>query len=71
MLTDDNPAWRPDRFGYDVCGSSISLRFLTAKLLDYRGREDELERDPNPFAAVALAQLKVLETRNAPVERRR
>ena len=49
----------------------MNLRFLTAKVLDYRGREEELERDRNPFAAVVLAQLKVLETRNTPEERRR
>jgi len=71
VLCDDNPNWRPDRYGYDVCGCSVNFHFLTAKLLNYRGREDQLERDPNPFAAVVLAQLKVLETRNAPGERRR
>jgi hypothetical protein len=49
----------------------MNLHFLTAKVLDYRRREEELERDRNPFAAVVLAQLKVLDTRNAPEERRR
>jgi flagellar biosynthesis/type III secretory pathway protein FliH len=32
-------------------------------------KEAALERSPNPFAAVILAQLKVLETRNAPASR--
>jgi len=45
--------------------------FLSAKLLDYRSREAALETDPNPFAAVVLAQLKPRETRGAPGERGR
>src|SRR5581483_10552032 len=35
VLADDQPSWRPDRFGYDVCGCTISLQFLMVKLLDY------------------------------------
>jgi flagellar biosynthesis/type III secretory pathway protein FliH len=50
-------------------GCKVQLDFLTAKLLDYRGREEELEREANPFAAVVLAQLKAQETRGAPGER--
>jgi hypothetical protein len=44
---------------------------LTVKLLDYQPEAATLERGPNPFAAVVLAQLNVLETRQAPAERRR
>jgi hypothetical protein len=40
------------------------------KLLDYAGRVEELERDPNPFAAVVLAHLKALETQHDPEARR-
>jgi hypothetical protein len=71
VLCDDSPNWRPDHFGYNVCGCELHLRFLTAKVLDYQPRADALEGDPNPFAAVVLAQLKVLETQQAPQERRR
>jgi hypothetical protein len=42
---------------------------LSVKLLDYREREEDLERDPKPFAAVVLAQLKALATRDSPAER--
>src|SRR5580700_7030003 len=42
----------------------------TVKLLDYRGREAELEGDANPFALVILAHLKTLQTRNDPAARR-
>jgi hypothetical protein len=70
VLCDDDPIWRPDRFEHGAWGSVTGTRFLTVKLLDYRGREEELERDRNPFAAVVLAQLKELETRGVPAERR-
>ncbi len=71
ILCDGAPNWRPDHFDVGAWGCNLGLRFLTCKILDYRGREAELERDKNPFAAVVLAQLKILETRTAPEERRR
>jgi hypothetical protein len=71
VLCDADPDWRPERFAYGAWGGETGIRFLTAKVFDYQGREEELERDPNPFAAIVLAQLKVLQTRNAPEERRR
>jgi hypothetical protein len=69
VLTDDQPEWRPDRFEYDRWGCSVGIRFLVAKLLDYQGQEEALERSANPFAAVVLAQLKALETRQEPQTR--
>lgn len=71
VFCDDSPTWRPDQFDAGSCGSSLGIRFLTAKLLEYRGREDELESEKNPFAAITLAHLKVLETRGDPQERHR
>src|SRR5205823_3709920 len=44
--------------------------FPAAKVLDYAGREAELEADSNPFARVVLAHLKALETRRDPEGRR-
>jgi hypothetical protein len=58
--------WRPERFDAGQCGSSLSIHFLSAKVIDYRDREAALERNRNPFAAVLLAQLKELETRGDP-----
>jgi hypothetical protein len=69
LLCDDDPRWRPDHFEHGAWGSVTGTWFLTLKLLDYRGREEELERDRNPFAAIALAQLKAIETRQKPDER--
>jgi hypothetical protein len=56
VLCDDDPDWRPETFEAGACGSALGVHFLSAKLIDYRGREEALERDPNPFAAVVLAQ---------------
>ncbi|HEV3257371.1 MAG TPA: hypothetical protein VG013_10860, partial [Gemmataceae bacterium] len=69
VLCDDQPDWRPERFEYNMWGCSVGIRFLVAKLLDYREQAEALERSPNPFAAVVLAQLKALETRQAPQSR--
>jgi hypothetical protein len=69
ILCDDDPGWRPDHFDAGACGSSLGVRFLAAKLTDYRDREEALEQDRNPFAAVVLAQLKQRETRDRPEAR--
>ena len=50
-------------------GCQVSFRFPIVKILDYQEREAELEQSANPFAAVILAQLKVLETRASPQTR--
>jgi hypothetical protein len=71
VLTDARPDWRPERFEYGAWGSSTGIRFVTAKLLDWRGREAELEASSNPFSQVVLAHLRALETRQDPDSRRR
>jgi hypothetical protein len=47
----------------------VSLRYPVVKLLDYRGKEQQLEVDSNPFAAIVLAHLKAIETQGTPGER--
>ncbi len=69
VLCDEQPGWRPDHFVNKIWGCEIGIRFPVVKLLDYRQDEAALEQSPNPFAAVILAQLKVLETRHAPSTR--
>jgi hypothetical protein len=69
VLCDKQPRWRPDRFEYNRWSCRVGIRFPIFKILDYREREAELEQSPNPFAAVILAQLKVLETRASPQSR--
>ena len=70
VLTDKRPDWRPDRFEYGDWGATTGIRFLTAKLLDWRGREAELDASANPFARVTLAHLQALATRQDPEGRR-
>ncbi|HYV36780.1 MAG TPA: hypothetical protein VE988_13820, partial [Gemmataceae bacterium] len=70
VLCDADPAWKPDHFGYNMWGCELSLRFLVAKLVEYKGQEQQLEADRNPFAAIVLAQLKAIETRQSPSERK-
>src|SRR5262249_19848864 len=69
VLADDRPAWRPDRFGYELCGCSMGIRFPIVKLLDYGRDWAALEANPNPFATVVMAHLKTLETRKDPQSR--
>ena len=63
LLSDDNPTWRPDQFGYELLGCRVQLDFPTVKLLDYEGRWAELEASDNPFAVVVMAQLETRRTR--------
>ena len=70
VLGDDNPRWRPDRFGYRRWGVKAELQFPVVKLLDYASKRQELEQSRNPFATVVLAHLDTLETRKNPGERK-
>jgi hypothetical protein len=69
ILGDDRFGWRPSEFIEECGGCELRFRFLTAKLLEWSGREEELRANPNPFAAVTLAHLKTLETRGRPDSR--
>ena len=69
VLCDEQRGWRPDRFVYNNWGCEVSFRFPVVKLVDYRRDKAALERSANPFAAVIMAQLKVLETRHEPETR--
>jgi len=68
VLTDERPTWRPASFGYKRWGFRLEMEFPMTKLLDYNDMAT-LENNPNPFAIVVMAHLKVLETRHAPHER--
>jgi len=69
VLGDEQPNWRPERFGYALWGCEVSIQFPVVKLLDYRERWDELEASRNPFATVVMAHLKTQETRRDGTER--
>jgi hypothetical protein len=69
ILADDDPDWRPGRFGYGRWGFRTGTEFPHPKLLDYAEHWQALEADANPFAVVVMAHLKTLETRQAPADR--
>ena len=71
ILTDESPNWRPESFGYGDWDASTGIKFLMRKLIDWRGREGELQASTNPFAQVALAHLRALATRRDPPGRSR
>jgi hypothetical protein len=70
ILADNDPKWKPNKFGYARWGFEIGTKFPIAKLLKYASNWERLETERNPFAVVVLTHLKTLETRNSPEDRR-
>ncbi len=70
VLSDERADWRPDRFGYSLCGCTVGIEYPIVKLLDYLPRLDALEADANPFAVLVAAHLRTQQTRNDPEARR-
>ncbi|MBW4513259.1 MAG: transposase [Scytonematopsis contorta HA4267-MV1] len=69
VLGDDDPKWRPTRFGYSRWGFSSDTKYPMVKLLDFQQRWSELEHSQNPFAVVIMAHLSTLETVGKPNQR--
>ena len=63
VLADDSASWHPSSFEFEALGCEHTLKFPTAKLLDYRDQEEALLDDANPFALVTLAHLLTQATR--------
>jgi hypothetical protein len=63
VLADESDHWHPTSFGFEVLGCEHTLKFPTAKLLDFAGRESDLQEQANPFALVTLAHLLTKATR--------
>ena len=61
VLADEEPAWRPDQFGYALWGCELALRFPVVKLRDLD--RAMLETSPNIFAALTLLHRDAQETR--------
>ena len=70
VLADEDPAWRPDHYGFEILGCRHLLEFPVAKLIDYDHAES-LEADPNPFALVTSAHLRTRQTKGDPEARYR
>lgn len=69
VLGDDDPAWLPASFSYELWGCALELRFPTVKLLTLDAAT--LERTQNPFATLTLLHRDAQETRGNPPERLR
>ena len=69
VLSDTRPNRRPDRFGYQLWGCEVGIKFPVVKLRDYRKRWSELEQSDNPFAIVVMAHLQTQATRRNPEAR--
>jgi hypothetical protein len=70
VLADDREAWRPDHYAFSLWGFRVRMDFPTVKLLDLVRTEQDLETNPNPFAALTLAHVRNLETKHDPEQRR-
>jgi hypothetical protein len=70
ILCDANAQWRPNRYHIGNPDTELTFRFGMVKLLDYRDRWTELERDRNPFAVVVMAHLKAQETQRDSQQRK-
>jgi hypothetical protein len=71
FFCDDDPSWKPTCYVATQYGCTRTLEWVAVKLLDWRGREAELERHPNPIALFVLADLESRRTRGDAEERAR
>jgi hypothetical protein len=67
VLADEEPAWRPDQFGYALWGCELALRFPVVKLRDLD--RAMLEASPNIFATLTLLHRDAQETHGQPQAR--
>jgi hypothetical protein len=65
VLTDDDPEYRPEKYGVNRWRFDLSMTFPVVKILDYKERLAELEQSTNPMALVVAAQLKSSEAKKA------
>jgi len=71
VLADEDKAWRPDHYGFEVLGCRHTLEFPVVKLIDYADRAESLAASSNPFALVTAAHLRTRQTKNDPRARYR
>ncbi len=69
ILADEEPDWKPEKYGHALHGTGVEFGFRTVKVWEYNERWAELEQDPNPFALVVMAHLKTKATRGDAAER--
>lgn len=69
ILSDDDTSWEPSGFEKTLLGTTVLHSYNSVKLLNYKGREAELEANANPFAVIVLAHLDMKATKNNPAAR--
>ena len=69
ILLDADPKWRPRRYRTEIYGTKHAFTFVTFKVIDWEGREDELRAHENPVALFVLAQLVAMRTKKDPERR--
>ncbi len=65
ILGDEQADWRPARFGQELWGCAVELRYPMVKLLDWQERDAELAASANPFTVVVRAYLAAQATAGA------
>jgi hypothetical protein len=66
VLSDADPQWHPRGYREGEHGSELIFTFRTVKLLQWAGRQPELEAGENVFGLFASAHLEALKTRDDP-----
>ncbi|NWJ96223.1 MAG: DUF4351 domain-containing protein [Chloroflexi bacterium] len=70
VLTDSNKRYHPKQFHIKEWGFEILFKFPSVKLLKYKEDWAALEANPNPFAMVTMAVLRMHENKRKPPEER-
>ena len=63
VLTDEDKTFRPEGYEFVFGDFELRMSFPAVKLMDYRGREEELEAGGNPFSVVVMAHLGSQQTK--------
>jgi hypothetical protein len=69
VLADEQPHWKPTRYGYELLGCKHHLTFPVAKLTDYHAQLDSLLQTDNAFALMTAAHILTQRTRKNDHER--
>ncbi len=64
ILTDSSKDYRPDIFERNYWDFKLLFKFPIVKIIDYKDKEEELQKDKNPFSIVVLTHLKEQETKD-------
>ena len=64
ILADNNKGFRPEKYESCRWQFRLTMEFPSIKLLDYKGREAELEKINNPYSMAVQIHLKLLECGN-------